>query len=91
MADLDIRRWALKGAEQRLVEIAAEATAIYGSFPELRDRRGQTPADGNGALATRKRRRFRVSEEARQRIAEAQRKRWAKQRAGKQVIRTPRS
>lgn len=41
MAGIDtreLRAWALKGAEQRLVEIAAEAAAIHRAFPELRDR-----------------------------------------------------
>jgi hypothetical protein len=83
MAHLNIREWALKGAEQRLVEIAAEAAAIYRAFPELRDRENtdvsNAAADVSNAAAptpTRKRRRFRMSAEAKARIAEAQRKRW---------------
>ena len=41
MAEFDsaqLRQWAARGAEQRLLEIAAEAAAIYQAFPELRDR-----------------------------------------------------
>ena len=31
-----LREWAVKGAEQRLVELAEEARAIFAAFPELR-------------------------------------------------------
>ena len=36
MAKSDLREWAVKGAEQRLVELAEEARAIFAAFPELR-------------------------------------------------------
>jgi len=36
MASTDWRGWAVKGAEQRLLEIAEEARAIFKAFPELR-------------------------------------------------------
>ena len=36
MAKSDMRGWAVKGAEQRLVELAEEARAIFAAFPELR-------------------------------------------------------
>lgn len=82
MADTDIRRWAMKGAEQRLLEIAAEAAAIYKAFPELREQAEKRAADGKGSLRQpRRRRRFRMSADARKRIAEAQRKRWAEWKA----------
>ena len=35
-AAVDIRTWAIKGAGQRLVELAEEAKAIFATFPELR-------------------------------------------------------
>jgi hypothetical protein len=73
----DLRGWALKGAEQRLVEIAAEAAAIYRAFPELRDRENTDVPNTPAPAPARKRRRFRMSAEAKARIAEAQRKRWA--------------
>lgn len=86
----DIRRWALVGAEQRLLELATEAAAIHRAFPELRGRArfsqrgaGQGPAastqaagGGNG-----RRRRRGLSAEGRKRISDAQKARWAKQRA----------
>jgi hypothetical protein len=90
MADQDMRAWALKGAEQRLVEMGQEAKAIYAAFPELRE----GGLVGNGARRTgrprreeadstidapRKRRRRKMSKEARRKISEAQKARWAKQ------------
>ena len=33
MAKSDLREWAVKGAEQRLVELADEARAIFAAFP----------------------------------------------------------
>src|SRR4051812_18027527 len=78
----DIRRWALVGAEQRLLQIAEEAKAIYLSFPELRGgRRNLRALVGNTESAQPQRRRRRMSREARKRISEAQKARWAKQRA----------
>ena len=38
MAKCDLREWAVKGAEQRLVELAEEARTIFTAFPELRGR-----------------------------------------------------
>ena len=38
MAKSDLREWAVKGAEQRLVELAEEARTIFAAFPELRGR-----------------------------------------------------
>ena len=38
MAKRDLREWAVKGAEQRLVELAEEARTIFAAFPELRGR-----------------------------------------------------
>ena len=80
MAQADLREWALKGAEQRLVEIAAEAARIYAEFPELRDSQQATeaPADRPAQMPRRRKRRSLAS---RRRMAEAQRKRWAAVRA----------
>jgi hypothetical protein len=86
----NVRKWALIGAEQRLVELADEAAAIHRMFPELRQRRrsarpGPSLADGNAAPAGggRRKRKRRLSPEARKRISDAQKARWARQRAGK--------
>jgi hypothetical protein len=85
------RRYALVGAEQRLLEIAEEAAKIFRVFPELRARgRGFAALRGGGAPAAeqtggpgrkRRRRRRTMSAEARKRISDAQKARWAKHRA----------
>ena len=91
MADLDMRAWALKGAEQRLLEITEEARTIFATFPELRDQGsgfvsgapgGSSAGRNEGKQSTAPRRRKRtMSAEARKRIGDAQRKRWAELKA----------
>jgi hypothetical protein len=84
----DLRAWALKGAEQRLVEIAEEAAAIHRAFPELRQRAPGQPTGAGRAAASQPQperkprpRRRRLSAEGRERIAEAARRRWAEWKA----------
>jgi len=87
----DLRRYAVVGAEQRLLELAEEAAAIFAIFPELRapgrgfmakvgGARGASAADAASAPKRRRRRR-KMSAEARKRISDAQKARWAKQKA----------
>ena len=89
--DSGLRRYAVVGAEQRLLQLAEEAAAIFAIFPELRApgrgfmaRAGRggasAPADAEGA-PVKKRRRRKMSADARRRISEAQKARWAKQKA----------
>ena len=84
-----LRDWAVKGAEQRLLEIANEAAAIHRAFPELRRRGNGIPAVSAAAstsVSARKGRgRRRMSADARRRISEAQKARWAKQRGDGQT------
>jgi hypothetical protein len=83
-------RLARVGAEERLANIQRELEAIYLRFPELRSARSaqtsnpytagvRAAVSGVRAAVERAvtRRRARFSPEARRRIAEAQRKRWA--------------
>ena len=86
----DLRAWAVKGAEGRLLEIAAEAAAIYRAFPELRERGAALEAPSGGraggkgeGTAARAPKQREMSAEARERIAAAQRKRWAAVRASR--------
>ena len=87
----DIRRWALIGAEQRLVQLAEEAAAIHRAFPELRQRGGVAIGNrrrgrnlrGGVDVAGIKRKRRKMSAAARKRISQAQKARWRKQKAGK--------
>jgi len=76
----DIRRWALLGAEQRLVQLAVEAAAIHRAFPELRQRRAAGRVPTSAVRQVRRRRKRTMSAEGRRRISEAQKARWAKQR-----------
>ena len=87
----DMRRYAVVGAEQRLLQLAEEAAAIFAIFPELRapgrgfmarvGGRGASTATDAVAAPGRKRRRRKMSAEARKRISDAQKARWAKQKA----------
>ena len=86
MAEFDsaqLRQWAVRGAEQRLQEIAAEAAAIHQAFPELRDRgaRGTTAASGDAARPGR-RGRSNMSAAQRKAVSERMRKYWAARREG---------
>ena len=86
------RRYAVMGAEQRLLEIAEEAARIFRVFPELRERgrgfnalrRGGPTTEGSSSPAPargRRRGRRTMSAEARKRISDAQKARWAKHRS----------
>jgi hypothetical protein len=87
----DLRRYAVVGAEQRLLELAEEAAAIFAIFPELRAQgrgfmaraggRGASAAGDAVAAPTKRRRRRKMSAEARKRISDAQKARWARQKA----------
>lgn len=96
----ELRRYAVIGAEQRLLQISGEAEAIFRSFPELRGTgRSKTSAsavdggehvpwpfgggagpDQRGRGPGRPRKRRTMSADARRRISEAQKARWAKQK-----------
>jgi hypothetical protein len=78
----DIRQWALIGAEQRLQELTAEAAAIHREFPELQKRFGRKSglAEPGDRQRPARRRRRKLSADARRRISEAQKARWAKQK-----------
>jgi hypothetical protein len=85
MAEFDsaqLRQWAARGAEQRLLEIAAEAAAIYKAFPELRDRSGKASSPATTAVAAKAGRRGRNNMSAAQRkaVSERMRKYWAARR-----------
>jgi hypothetical protein len=82
----EVRRWARIGAEARLDALEREIAAIYQVFPDLRAGRSVANPYTAGVRAAVKgavtrRRRPRLSLEARKHIAEAQRKRWAEWRA----------
>jgi len=91
MASVDLREWAVKGAEQRLAEIADEARAIFQTFPELRKQgrgfdlgtTGRKGAKASGEVAAPKRRRSRMSAAARKAVSARMKKYWAERRKQK--------
>jgi hypothetical protein len=94
MTQAELRRLAQLGAESRLEALQREIASIHHTFPDLRQRRSSAAANPytagvrsavagvrealEGAVT---RRRPKMSTQARKRIAEAQRKRWAEWRA----------
>lgn len=74
-----LRAWALKGAEQRLLDLAAEARAIYLTFPELRAEGRGNP----GPAAPRRRRRMSAAQ--RKAVGERMRKYWAGRRKARKA------
>lgn len=86
MAKSELRAWAVKGAEQRLVEIAEEARWIFSAFPELRAP-GRGFADDTVAAApartTAPPKRRRLSAAARKAVSARMTKYWAARRKAK--------
>jgi hypothetical protein len=81
LSNPQVRDLAKKGALARVEEIKAELSLIYQSFPELRGRASQASARNGASTSTR--RRSRISAAGRERIRQAQLKRWAAVRAKK--------
>jgi hypothetical protein len=90
VAKSDLREWAVKGAEQRLIEIAEEAKLIYATFPELRARGREVEAAIQSSAtrtasprseATAHRPQRQMSAAGRKRIGDAAKRRWAEWRA----------
>ena len=73
---------ARRGADSRLQELQAEIASLIRAFPHLRVRRGR--GAGQAAIPGERRpRRRRLSADARERIRQAQLRRWAKYKAAK--------
>ena len=84
MEAFNLKAYARAGAAVRLLEIEKERAAILATFPDLgRANRRSGGAAVKQAAASAPRKRRRMSKEARRRISEAQKKRWAAQKAGK--------
>jgi hypothetical protein len=80
----ELRRFAIAGAEARLLAIAEEAAAIYRVFPELRDRTGNgaipDAVGGAGAAHGTKAGRRPMSAAQRKAVGERMKKYWAARR-----------
>ena len=83
--------WALGGIEREIVETRNRLAALTAQAAQLRDRAGQAYRDRRAAAAPatdvaepapggRKRRRRKMSPEARKRISEMMKKRWAERK-----------
>ena len=85
----ELLTWALTGAKERLSALTAEITRIYQTFPSLRSARGASPRTARsnaGGTAPRKRRR-RLSAEARAKLRASAKRRWAEaKKAGKKRL-----
>jgi len=94
-ASNQLREFAIIGARARVKELREEIASIHRDFPELRASGGsggvpspfsKTPGQTEPSAhdgEDRPRRRRRMSAAARKKISDAQKKRWAKQRAAK--------
>ena len=74
---------AKKGATHRFQELKAELAELVKVFPHLRYGSAVSPAMPDAVEEPKIRRRRKMSARARKRISEAQKRRWAKQRANK--------
>jgi hypothetical protein len=81
----DLRRYAVLGAEARLLELDKETASIYQSFPELRKQRGARSFPVAAAVVTaragQRRRRRTMSAAQRAEVAERMRRYWAQRRS----------
>jgi hypothetical protein len=88
MANLNpeqIRRLARLGAVARLEQLRAEEAAIRAEFPELfgRGRREERAVRGGAGAEAPRRRRAKMSPQARKAVSERMQKYWAERRKGK--------
>jgi hypothetical protein len=82
--DSEFRRYALLGAEARLLQIDKEAASIYQAFPELRKQAGAQDAQKrtpDAAGAGKKRRRGGMSAAQREAVRERMKRYWAQRRS----------
>jgi hypothetical protein len=77
-----LREFARLGAEARLAQLDAEIAAIKSTYPEIARAHGSAPAESRQARTpAKRRRRYRMSPEARKAAAERMRKYWAERKA----------
>lgn len=79
----ELLRLARVGAEARVADLQKELAKVFQQFPDLRRRAASASVRGRRTSAGPRRRRPRLSAAARKRISDAQKARWAKQRAEK--------
>jgi hypothetical protein len=84
LAKFDLRDYARRGAETRIIELNEELKAIYAAFPELRERGGRrgrrsasTASTPEDSAPKRARKRRKMSAAERKAVGERMRKYWA--------------
>jgi hypothetical protein len=82
LTNVDLRRYALLGAEARLLELGKETASIYEAFPELRTQRGarSLPA-ATVATSGRKKRGRTMSAAQREEVRQRMKRYWAQRRS----------
>ena len=88
LKDSDLRRYAVLGAEARLLELNKETASIYQSFPELRKQRGARSLPVTGAVvaarAGRRSRQRTMSDAQREEVSQRMKRYWAQRRGATQ-------
>jgi hypothetical protein len=82
LANFDLKQYARRGAEARMVELNAELAQIYRAFPDLRRRRasaGQVDA-ASGMRQARRRRRPQMTPAQKKAVSIRMKKYWAERR-----------
>ena len=82
LTDSDVRRYALRGAEARLLELNKETASIYQSFPELRRQRGRRALAVAAVVTARagRRRQRTMSAAQKQEVSQRMKRYWALRR-----------
>jgi hypothetical protein len=79
--------WAIGGLEREIIQTRERLAALTAQAAKLRSRAGRKgmaqPATAGGEVGNGRRRRRKMSPEARKRISEMMKKRWAERRKGK--------
>ena len=81
MAKFDLKEYARRGAEARVVELTSELATIYRAFPGLR--RGTVPAAAATTVRTARRRRKPMSAAQKKAVSVRMKKYWASRRKAK--------
>jgi hypothetical protein len=83
LTDSDLRRYAVRGAEARLLELDKETASIYQSFPELRKPRGARRLPVAAVVTARAGQRTRrtMSAAQKQEVSQRMKRYWAQRRS----------
>lgn len=85
LAKFDLKEYARRGAEARVMELQAELANIYRAFPGLRTQRGATAAGPSpeSERPARRKRRSTMTPDQRKAVSARMKKYWAERRKSK--------